>query len=139
MAREAEDTLQYFSGSADKAPGKGTGEGVSDPAAYGALAKITDWRRILSNFWEGSVPFAFDGRTYRTLEHAYQAEKFRRCGHPKVADTFTLESGTALARGDGLDARRARKTVVLTKAQLAPWIEHDTAQVRVNMYWAKFS
>ena len=56
-----------------------------------------------------------------------------------MAAQFTLESRSDLSRGDGLAARRARKLVVMTEAQLAPWTRMDTTAIRTRMYMAKFS
>jgi predicted NAD-dependent protein-ADP-ribosyltransferase YbiA (DUF1768 family) len=134
----SKDSFRYFSGSADTAPGAGRGE-TALAEDYPHLAAIKNWRQILSNFWVGSVPLVYDGRSYRTLEHTYQAMKFRQCGHPDVAAEFTLESGSKLSKGDGLAARRARKRVVLSKAQLRPWVEDDTSAIRIGMYYAKFA
>lgn len=115
-----DDKLCFFSGSADKPPGKGSNEAVADPAAYEALSQRPHWRRTLSNFHR-CCPFEFDGRTYATVEHAFQAAKIR-LADPAAAEQFTVESGSELGRlGDGLAARRQRMMVRLTPAQLAAW------------------
>ncbi|KAI9217836.1 hypothetical protein BC828DRAFT_240807 [Blastocladiella britannica] len=67
------DALMFYSGSADKAPGKGASERITHPDAYLALAVIPHWRRTLSNFHE--YPFQWHNSTWRTIEHAYQATK----------------------------------------------------------------
>jgi hypothetical protein len=44
------DIFQFYSGSADAAPGKGVGETlVSAPSTYAELRKITNWRRLLAS------------------------------------------------------------------------------------------
>ena len=46
---QAEDSFQFYSGSADAQPGKGAGETlVSPPDTYKELRKITGWRRALA-------------------------------------------------------------------------------------------
>jgi DNA-directed RNA polymerase subunit M/transcription elongation factor TFIIS len=46
---QAEDSFQFYSGSADAAPGKGAGETlVSPPDTYKELRKIAGWRRALA-------------------------------------------------------------------------------------------
>ena len=46
---QAEDSFQFYSGSADAPPGKGAGETlVSPPDTYKELRKITGWRRALA-------------------------------------------------------------------------------------------
>jgi DNA-directed RNA polymerase subunit M/transcription elongation factor TFIIS len=48
------DKLQFYTNSADVAPGKGTGESlVSSAETYSGLRKIKHWRRILSEKSEG--------------------------------------------------------------------------------------
>ncbi|MEV6599959.1 NADAR family protein [Actinoplanes sp. NPDC051346] len=90
---------------------------------------------MLSNFWPAEITLG--ARTYRTVEHAFQAAKIALVD-PEVAERFSLESGTELARGDGLAARRHRKLVVLDDAQLRRWDERKSAVMRDAMY-AKFS
>lgn len=46
---QAEDSFQFYSGSADAAPGKGAGETlISPPDTYKELRKIPGWRRALA-------------------------------------------------------------------------------------------
>ena len=135
-APQPSDTLCFYSKSADKpAPGRGAGEQVAHPAAYGALAARQGWRRVLSNFHEGE--FVFEGRRYRTIEHAFQAAKIR-LADPAAAEAFTVESGTALGLGDGQAARKQRKVVRLTAEQLQTW-DAGSAGVMERLQAAKFS
>lgn len=130
-----EDRLYFFSGSADLPPGQGVHERVADPARYAALADVRHWRRMLSNFWPAD--FTLRERTYRTVEHAFQAAKIALVD-PALAERFTLESGTELARGDGATARKHRKLVLLDDAQLRRWDGRKHAVMRDAMQ-AKFS
>ncbi len=135
MSEARTDRLYFYSGSADRPPGQGVHEYVSDPARYAALARIADWRKQLSNFWVAD--FTLGGSTYRTVEHAFQAAKIALVD-PVLARTFALESGTALSRGDGLAARKQRKAAMLTPAQLAHWDAQKHAVMRDAMA-AKFA
>ena len=130
-----EDRLYFFSGSADLPPGHGVYERVADPARYGALAGVRHWRRMLSNFWPAD--FTLGKRTYRTVEHAFQAAKIALVD-PALAERFALESGTELARGDGAAARKHRKLVLLDDTQLRRWDRRKHAVMRDAMH-AKFS
>lgn len=130
-----EDCLYFFSGSADLPPGQGVHERVADTAGYAALAGVRHWRRMLSNFWPAE--FTLGGRTYRTVEHAFQAAKIALVD-PVLAEGFALESDTELARGDGAAARKHRKLVLLDDAQLRRWDEGKNAVMR-NAMGAKFS
>ena len=44
-----DDKLQFWHKSADKEPGKGTGEYINKDSDYSKLKKIKDWRKKLSN------------------------------------------------------------------------------------------
>ena len=89
----------------------------------------------LSHFWPAD--FALSGRSYRTVEHAFQAAKIAFVD-PAAASRFALDSGNELARGDGAAARKHRKLVLLNDAQLRRWDEHKGAVMRDAMR-AKFS
>lgn len=118
MAAAAADVLRFWSGSADAPPGRGAGERVGDAGLYRDLAARRDWRRALSNFH--AAEFEYGGRTYRTVEHAFHAAKIR-LRDPAAADAFTVESGSALGRGGGLDARRQRMMVRLPRDTVLAW------------------
>jgi predicted NAD-dependent protein-ADP-ribosyltransferase YbiA (DUF1768 family) len=81
--------------------------------------------------------FTLDGRTYRSVEHAFQAAKIALVD-PELAAGFALESGTALAHGDGAAARKQRKLVLLDAAQLQDWDGRKHGVMRAAMQ-AKFS
>ena len=127
--------MYFFSGSADMPPGQGVLEWVADAARYAALAEVRHWRRMLSNFWPAE--FTLGDRTYRTVEHAFQAAKIA-LADPVPAERFALESGSDLARGDGLAARKHRKLLLLDAAQLREWDTGKDAVMREAMR-AKFS
>src|SRR5262245_15980380 len=89
---------------------------------------------MLSNFWPAD--FALGERTYRTVEHAFQAAKIALVD-PTLAERFALDSGTDLASGDGAAARKHRKLVLLDDAQLRRWDGCKQAVMREAMH-AKF-
>ena len=110
----------FYSKSADKAPGKGANEIVVDPSEYSELAKIKDWRKVLSNFHVS--PFVFEGFTYNSIEHVFQSKKIELVS-PEKAFLFTLESGSHIGKGDGLMAQKNRKLVVLKQNDLDQWFK----------------
>lgn len=129
------DRLYFHSASADRAPGAGRHERAADPSAYAVLAGTPRWRTMLSNFWVAE--FTCDGLSYRTVEHCFQAAKIA-LADPTLARSFALQSGSALARGDGVAARKHRKLVLLDAQQLARW-ERDKHVAMQAAMRAKFS
>lgn len=112
------DCFYFYSKSADKKPGKGSNEFVSNPEKYLELSKMKDWRKVLSNFHFS--PFKFEGKTYNTIEHVFQSKKIELVD-PIKADFFTVESGHEIGQGDGFLAQKNRKLVVLLKSDLEKW------------------
>lgn len=63
------DKLFYYSKSADKKPGHGVNEFVSEDRQYDALSHIKDWRKMLSNFY--IAPFEYQDHRWNTVEHMF--------------------------------------------------------------------
>jgi len=71
--------FRFYIKSTDKPPpGKGAGErlGPEGSAAYAELAHMPQWRKKLSNAWPAE--FKLDGHKWLTVEHYYQAAKFKK-------------------------------------------------------------
>lgn len=130
------DTLSFFSNSVNRSPGSGPYEKVNDISRYRDLEKILNWRQKLSNF--AIAPFKLDGKTWRTVEHYFQAQKLRLVDS-ELAEVFTVESGSVLGtEGTGLDARKMRKAKILPKEVLDVW-EKQKDEVMARAWKAKFS
>ncbi len=94
----------FHSGSAHVKPGKGTGEKIPKDRLddFKELAKEKDWRKVLSNFWVVVKPFELDGHTWYSVEHYYQANKFKN--HTEGSEkhefykTFTAESNSVISK-----------------------------------------
>jgi len=112
------DKLCYYSKSADAKAGKGKNEYASNFMVYNELDKIPNWRRILSNFYV--EPFMFEGKTFNSVEHAFQGYKVSLVNKEK-GEYFTLESNHPIGKGDGSVAQKNRKLVLLNAEQLAYW------------------
>ncbi len=102
---------------------------------YLELGKIMNWRRVLSNFYEGE--FVWQGKRWKTVEHAFQAEKFRPVSQ-STYESFSLDSGSALSMASGADARKQRKRILLNDEELASW---DTRKqdIMKSIWEAKFT
>ena len=127
------DKLCFYSKSKDCAPGKGVNEVTSKE--YNELSKIKNWRQILSNFHISE--FKYDNFTFRSVEHAFQYEKIKLV-NGFTAFNFTKESNSNLGNGDGLEARKNRKIILLTDEQLAYWSSIKYSKMD-DIVFARFS
>ena len=96
LNKQMSDKFLFYSKSADVKPGKGTQEYSYDISKYTELHKITNWRRMLSNFYIS--PFVLDGENWNSVEHFFHAVKFRdnkKLGKKyEFYKTFTADSGS---------------------------------------------
>lgn len=100
------DVFAFYSKSADRLPGKGSGESLEggDPNKYRELSLISDWRKMLSNFY--LYPIELDGLMWASVEHYYQGSKFKK-ENPNFYLQFSLScpgilsSDPATAKGAG--------------------------------------
>lgn len=118
----AVDRLYYFSRSANKYPGLGVNEYVSDPIKYIELSKINsignNWRQMLSNFWV--APFEVEGIRWNTIEHMFQGYKIN-IANSELGYLFSLNSNSSLSKSPGEEAQKNRKLVLLSSEQLEEW------------------
>jgi len=106
-----EDTVfVFYSKSAPSKPGQGKNEKIPEEKKemYEELAAIPDWRKKLSNFW--IQPFELDNLHWSSVEHYYQASKFRK-KNPAFYKQFAIESGTELSKNPVLAKSTGGKDV----------------------------
>jgi len=96
------DVFMYYNRSDGKAaPGKGNGEVIHPKhlTDFKELKGVKDWRRMLDDDW--SAPFKLDGHMWETVEHYYQAAKFKEKNRDFYLQ-FTVDSGSPFAKDPAL-------------------------------------
>ena len=111
--------LRFYSQSPDKPkPGKGTGEilGPEGAEAYADLARIPQWRKKLANSWPAE--FRLDNHKWFSVEHYYQASKFKR-NNKDFYIQFSLDTPNSSIAKDVALAKAAGGTSGKFKGELA--------------------
>jgi len=94
--------FQFYSNSNPNAlPGSGAGEKIpeTEKIHFHRLATFDNWRRKLANTW--NEPFMLDNHTWQSVEHYYQASKFKN-NNREFYLKFSLDSRSQLSADPGL-------------------------------------
>jgi len=88
--------IHFYIRSADKRAGQGTGERIpkSRISEFADLNQIKEWRKKLDDEW--MTKFELDGKSWSSVQHYYEAAKFRKT-RPDFYAKFAIESGTPLS------------------------------------------
>ncbi len=93
-----DDTVQFmfYAASADAKPGKGSGEKMDakDAVRFKDLVLVPNWRRKLDDTF--IAPFTYDNKRWQTVEHYYQASKFKK-GFPDFYAQFSMDSESEIS------------------------------------------
>lgn len=93
-----DDAVQFmfYASSADAKPGKGSGEKMDakDAIRFKDLVLVSNWRRKLDDTF--IAPFTYDNKRWQTVEHYYQASKFKK-GFPDFYAQFSMDSESEIS------------------------------------------
>ena len=138
----------YRNATTRAAPGKGPNEHVplDQLHAFQPLRRIRAWRQKLDDSWPQGK-FELDGKSWASVTHYTQSRKFRK-KNPDYADTFALESRTAISKNVDLAlnataaASSSNQSVKSKPSQIdvdAEYTAQDATVDRVNALHAKFT
>ena len=101
--------FRFYSNSHNAYPGEGSGEKISKKkmAEFKSLSKIKDWRKKIDHSYV-KLPFIIDGRKWASVEHYYNAAKFKK-GHPDLYFSFSLDSNSELSKKVSLAIEKGGK------------------------------
>ena len=121
--------FQFSSRSRDAKPGEGVGEKIPENkrSEFNELKKIAHWRRILSNFYRNPTKggkikplFRLDGMNWASVEHYYQASKYKDSGDDDFYRSFALDSNTDLSKDPRLAKSAGGKTGKVKGKRIRP-------------------
>jgi predicted NAD-dependent protein-ADP-ribosyltransferase YbiA (DUF1768 family) len=141
--------FQFYSNSSPNAlPGTGAGEKISETEKihFHKLSTFDNWRRKLSNTW--NEPFMLDNHTWQSVEHYYQASKFKT-NNREFYLKFSLDSRSQLsadpllAKAAGSKSGKLNQHTIIrpTRITIDPdFFNHGRSEREMeNAMFAKFS
>jgi predicted NAD-dependent protein-ADP-ribosyltransferase YbiA (DUF1768 family) len=141
--------FQFYSNSSPNAlPGTGAGEKIpeTEKIHFHKLSTFDNWRRKLSNTW--NEPFMLDNHTWQSVEHYYQASKFKT-NNREFYLKFSLDSRSqlsadpVLAKAAGSKSGKLNQHTIIrpTRITIDPdFFNHGRSEREMeNAMFAKFS
>jgi predicted NAD-dependent protein-ADP-ribosyltransferase YbiA (DUF1768 family) len=142
--------FQFYSNSNPNAlPGTGAGEKIpeTEKIHFHKLATTFDnWRRKLANTW--NEPFMLDNHTWQSVEHYYQASKFKN-NNREFYLKFSLDSRSqlsadpVLAKAAGSKSGKLNHTTIIRPSRITidpDFFNHGRSEREMeNATFAKFS
>lgn len=144
-----EIVFQFYAKSNPNAlPGAGPGEKIpeTEKIHFHKLATFDNWRRKLSNFW--NEPFMLDNHTWQSVEHYYQASKFKN-NNREFYLKFSLDSRSeissdpVIAKAAGSKSGKLNHSTIIRPSRIAidpDFFNHGRSEREMeNAMFAKFS
>lgn len=141
--------FQFYSNSNPNAlPGSGAGEKIpeTEKIHFHRLATFDNWRRKLANTW--NEPFMLDNHTWQSVEHYYQASKFKN-NNREFYLKFSLDSRSQLsadpllAKAAGSKSGKLNHTTIIRPSRITidpDFFNHGRSEREMeNATFAKFS
>lgn len=141
--------FQFYAKSNPNAlPGTGAGEKIpeTEKIHFHKLATFDNWRRKLSNFW--NEPFMLDNHTWQSVEHYYQASKFKN-NNREFYLKFSLDSRSeissdpVLAKAAGSKSGKLNHSTIIRPSRITidpDFFNHGRSEREMeNAMFAKFS
>jgi hypothetical protein len=145
---EGDVVFQFHRRAASRAsPGKGPGEQITiqEMRAFQPLRRLRSWRQKLDDTWPHSK-FSLDGKSWASVTHYTQSQQFRK-KNPEYADTFALDSKTALSKSVDLALSATTDEEVKDGVKAKPsqihvdkeFTKKEAQEARVKALHAKFT
>ena len=141
--------FQFYANSNPNAlPGMGAGEKIpeTEKIHFHKLTTFDNWRRKLSNFW--NEPFMLDNHTWQSVEHYYQASKFKN-NNREFYLKFSLDSRSeissdpVLAKAAGSKTGKLNHSTIIRPSRITidpDFFNHGRSEREMeNAMFAKFS
>lgn len=141
--------FQFYSNSNPNAlPGTGAGEKIpeTEKIHFHKLATFDNWRRKLSNTW--NEPFMLDNHTWQSVEHYYQASKFKNNNREfylkfSLDSRSQLSSDPVLAKAAGSKSGKLNHNTIIRPSRISidpDFFNHGRSEREMeNATFAKFS